>query len=71
LPDDAKVFEAHGPVLLPQDLFEAKELVSKRLEFIRGEIERVEGTLRELQVKGQRVQGEILTLSNEPVRKPT
>ena len=56
-------------MLLPQDLVEAKELVSKRLEFIRGEIGRVEGTLTELQVKGQRVQGEILTLSNEPVRK--
>lgn len=70
LPDDAKVFKAHGPVLLPQDLAEAKQLVSKRLEYIRGEIDRVEETLKELQSKGQRVQNEILTLSNEPVMKP-
>jgi len=69
LPDDAKVFKAHGPVLLPQELSEAKHLVANRLKYIRGEIDRVEGTLKELQRKGQRVQSEILTLSNEPVQK--
>ena len=56
-------------MLLPQSLTEASELVGKRLEFIRGEIDRVEGTLKELESKGQRIRSEILTLSNEPVRR--
>jgi hypothetical protein len=49
-------------------LGEASELVGKRLEFIRGEIDRVEGILKDLEGKGQRVRSEILTLSNEPVK---
>ena len=56
-------------MLLPQELSEAKQLVANRLKYIRGEIDRVEGTLKELQKTGQRVQSEILTLSNEPVQK--
>jgi prefoldin beta subunit len=69
LDGDAKIFKAHGPVLLQQSLAEASELVVKRLEFIRGEIDRVEGTLKELEGKGQRIRSEILTLSNEPVQR--
>lgn len=45
-------------------------MVGKRLEFIRGEIDRVEGTLKELEGKGQQVRSEILMLSNEPVKRP-
>jgi hypothetical protein len=57
-------------LLLQQSLAEASELVGKRLEFIRGEIDRVEGTLKELEGKGQQVRSEILMLSNEPVKRP-
>lgn len=68
---DAKIFKSHGPVLLQQSLVEASELVGKRLEFIRGEIDRVEGTLKELESRGQKIRSEIVTLSNEPVRRQT
>jgi hypothetical protein len=57
-------------LLLQQSLAEASELVGKRLEFIRGEIDRVEGTLKELEGKGQKIRSEILMLSNEPVKRP-
>ena len=66
---DAKIYKAHGPLLLEQSLTEANELVTKRLEFIRGEIERVESSLKELQGKAQRIQSDIVTLSNQPVKR--
>ena len=44
-------------------------MVGKRLEFIRKEIDRVEGNLKELEGKGQRIRNEILTLSNESARR--
>jgi prefoldin beta subunit len=69
LPADAKIYKAHGPILLQQSLEGAGELVNKRLEFIGREIDRVEGTLKELEGKGQRIRSEILMLSNEPVKQ--
>lgn len=42
LNDDSKIYKLTGPVLLPQDYSEAKMNVSKRIEFIEGEIQRVE-----------------------------
>ena len=42
--------------------------MGKRLGFIRSEIQRVEGTLKELQLKGQKIQSEIIALTNEPVK---
>ncbi len=38
LDDDAKVYKQTGPVLLPQDLDEAKVNVEKRIEFITKEM---------------------------------
>jgi len=38
LGDDAPVFKLVGPVLMSQDLDEAKQNVTKRIEFIRGEM---------------------------------
>ena len=54
---------------MQQSLAEASELVGKRLEYIRGEIDRVEAILKELEGKSQRIRGEILALSNEPVKQ--
>ena len=51
LEEDANVYKLVGPVLVKQDLVEAKSNVNKRLEFIRGEIERVEQQLTKLQDK--------------------
>lgn len=41
LGDDAKVFKLVGPVLLKQDVAEAKSNVNKRLEFINNELSKV------------------------------
>jgi prefoldin beta subunit len=69
LPEDAKIYKSHGPLLLEQSLSEAQDLVSKRLEYISGEIGRVESVLTELRGKQDDVRGEILKLSNQPVRR--
>jgi chaperonin cofactor prefoldin len=69
LSDDAKIYKANGPLLLQQTLAEASDLVDKRLAFIRAEIERTEGKLKDLEGKAQKVRSEVLTLSNEPVKQ--
>jgi prefoldin beta subunit len=38
LDESAQVFKKNGPVLMKNDLSEAKETVQKRLEFISGEL---------------------------------
>jgi prefoldin beta subunit len=38
LDDDAPVFKLVGPVLMRQELDEAKQNVQKRIEFIKGEM---------------------------------
>ncbi|XP_078064582.1 prefoldin subunit 6, partial [Mustelus asterias] len=43
------VFKLIGPVLVRQDLEEAKSTVAKRLEYINGEIKRYEGQMKELE----------------------
>ena len=40
--DGTKIFKLVGPVMLPIELGEAKENVGKRLEFIEGEVVRIE-----------------------------
>ncbi|XP_067882190.1 prefoldin subunit 6, partial [Heterodontus francisci] len=45
------VFKLIGPVLVKQDLEEAKSTVAKRLEYINGEIKRYEGQMRDLEKK--------------------
>uniref|UniRef100_A0A7S2WV68 Prefoldin subunit 6 n=1 Tax=Rhizochromulina marina TaxID=1034831 RepID=A0A7S2WV68_9STRA len=42
LGEDAGVFKLIGPVLIRQDLDEAKQNVSKRMDFIKGEIQKTE-----------------------------
>ncbi|GJP54367.1 hypothetical protein CLOM_g13466 [Closterium sp. NIES-68] len=51
LEEDAKVFKLIGPVLVPQDLAEAKANVAKRLEYISSEVKRLEGALKQLEQK--------------------
>ncbi|KAK0403699.1 hypothetical protein QR680_017074 [Steinernema hermaphroditum] len=55
LEDDAKVFKLIGPVLVKQDLTEARQNVQKRLEYITAEIKRVEGMIGDFdkQIKEQ------------------
>lgn len=45
------VYKQIGPVLVKQDQAEAKTNVETRLEFIRGEIKRVEGQIKDFEQK--------------------
>ncbi|KAL4659965.1 hypothetical protein GN956_G235 [Arapaima gigas] len=57
---DNTVYKLVGPVLVMQDLDEAKTTVTKRLEYINGEIQRYENLLKELERKSDQ-QREVLT----------
>eukprot|EP00547_Thalassionema_nitzschioides_P007784 CAMPEP_0194223440 /NCGR_PEP_ID=MMETSP0156-20130528/35164_1 /TAXON_ID=33649 /ORGANISM="Thalassionema nitzschioides, Strain L26-B" /LENGTH=129 /DNA_ID=CAMNT_0038954597 /DNA_START=171 /DNA_END=560 /DNA_ORIENTATION=- len=51
LKEDSNVYKMVGPVLLKNELEEAKLTVSKRLEFIVGELKRAESSLQKLEGK--------------------
>ncbi|CAO4361421.1 unnamed protein product [Caenorhabditis nigoni] len=48
---DSKVYKLMGPVLVRQDLEEARSTVEKRLEFIESEIKRVEASITDVNKK--------------------
>ncbi|XP_065829514.1 prefoldin subunit 6-like [Oscarella lobularis] len=48
LEDGTNVYKLVGPALIKQELAEAKATVLKRLEYIGGEIERVEKTIKDV-----------------------
>ncbi|KAK2461669.1 hypothetical protein APHAL10511_006132 [Amanita phalloides] len=56
------VYKLIGPVLVTQDQGDAKANVETRLEFIRSEIKRVEGQLKELQSTQERKKQEIVEM---------
>ncbi|XP_052721085.1 prefoldin subunit 6-like [Crassostrea angulata] len=49
--DGANVFKMIGPVLVKQDVTEAKQNVQKRIDYIKGEIKRHEGAIKDLEKK--------------------
>ncbi|CAA6661366.1 unnamed protein product [Spirodela intermedia] len=49
LKEDANVYKLIGPVLVKQDLAEANANVRKRIEYISGELKRLDGTLQDLE----------------------
>mmetsp|Transcript_27982 Transcript_27982/g.39549 ORF Transcript_27982/g.39549 Transcript_27982/m.39549 type:complete len:141 (-) Transcript_27982:287-709(-) len=51
LDDSSQVYKRVGPVLMKNDLSDAKDTVEKRLEFIRGEKEKSEQSLKDKQTK--------------------
>ena len=53
--EDAKIYKMIGRALVPQEYVEATSTVSKRLEFIRKEEERLERSMKELQEKAREV----------------
>ena len=57
---DANVYKLTGPVLIKQDLSEAKLNVGKRLDYIQGELKRHEKSIKDLQSK-QEQKKELLT----------
>jgi len=59
------VFKLVGPVLVKQDQTEAKSNVDKRLEFIGGEIKRIESQLQEIEQKSEKKKLELAELQTE------
>lgn len=51
LPKDAKVYKSVGPVLIKTELFEAKQNVGKRMEYIKKEVSRVDDMITSLEKK--------------------
>eukprot|EP00192_Tetraselmis_astigmatica_P017218 CAMPEP_0117666232 /NCGR_PEP_ID=MMETSP0804-20121206/10258_1 /TAXON_ID=1074897 /ORGANISM="Tetraselmis astigmatica, Strain CCMP880" /LENGTH=128 /DNA_ID=CAMNT_0005473747 /DNA_START=88 /DNA_END=474 /DNA_ORIENTATION=+ len=64
LEDDANVFKMVGPLMVKQDLMEAKSNVSKRIEYIEGEMKRLDNQLNSLEKKQSEKQKEILRLQD-------
>lgn len=59
LEDDATVYKMVGPLLVKQDLVEAKSNVGKRLEYIEGELKRLDNGLASLDKKQAEKQKEV------------
>ncbi|KAI4897242.1 hypothetical protein NFI96_005728 [Prochilodus magdalenae] len=59
------VYKLIGPVLVKQDLDEAKATVGKRLEYINGEIQRYETLLKEMERKSEQHREVLASLQQE------
>jgi chaperonin cofactor prefoldin len=59
LDEDANVFKLIGPALVKQDLVEAKSNVTKRLEYIQAEIDRIETNIKAIELKQTEKQQEV------------
>lgn len=60
--ESCKIYKLVGPVLLPQDYSEAEMNVKKRIEFIEGEIKRVETRIEAEEKKMEGIRGDIVAL---------
>ncbi|XP_075999547.1 prefoldin subunit 6 [Genypterus blacodes] len=59
------VYKLIGPVLVKQDLDEAKATVAKRLEYINGEIQRYETLLKDMEKKSEQQREVLSSLQQE------
>ncbi|KAM9850071.1 prefoldin subunit 6 [Aulostomus maculatus] len=62
------VYKLIGPVLVKQDLDEAKATVAKRLEYINGEIQRYEVLLKDMEKKSEQHR-EVLSSLQQEIQK--
>ena len=62
LEEDSDVFKLIGPVLVKQELVEVKNNVTKRVEFIKNDITRLEGTIKKFEKQSETVKGNIAAL---------
>ncbi|KAM2512484.1 hypothetical protein PS1_036754 [Malus domestica] len=62
LSEDANVFKLIGPVLVKQDLAEARANVRKRIEYISAELKRLDATLQDMEEKQNSKKETILKL---------
>ncbi|KAI5200638.1 hypothetical protein E4T42_01701 [Aureobasidium subglaciale] len=53
LDDDANIYKLVGPILLKQEVSEAKSTVDGRLDFIQNEINRIEKQISDIQEKSE------------------
>ncbi|EMD00108.1 hypothetical protein BAUCODRAFT_63457 [Baudoinia panamericana UAMH 10762] len=65
LAEEAKIYKLVGPVLLKQDLAEAKSTVDGRLEYIEKEIKRVESGIKDIQQKSEGKRTEIIQIQSQ------
>ncbi|CAM9358359.1 unnamed protein product [Ascophyllum nodosum] len=64
LEDEASVFKLIGPVLMKQDLEEAKQNVAKRLELIEREMSKVSKAIEKKQKEEAAIGDEIMRIQN-------
>ncbi|KAL3132531.1 hypothetical protein ABBQ32_009073 [Trebouxia sp. C0010 RCD-2024] len=65
LDEDANIFKLIGPVLIKQDPLEAKTNVKKRLEFIKGESDRLDSQCKKLEDKQHKRQTAVRQLESQ------
>eukprot|EP01025_Chloroclados_australasicus_P029100 TRINITY_DN2895_c0_g1_i2.p4 TRINITY_DN2895_c0_g1~~TRINITY_DN2895_c0_g1_i2.p4 ORF type:complete len:123 (+),score=20.31 TRINITY_DN2895_c0_g1_i2:138-506(+) len=65
LDEEAKVYKLVGPVLIKQDKVEAKTNINTRLDYIKREQERIEGTIKQLESKAQQKEREVARLREQ------
>ena len=65
LSDGAPVYKLIGPVLMQQDLDDAKQNVAKRLDFIKGEIEKVDVVIQDKQKAQNEIGEKVMAMQQE------
>ncbi|RPA75581.1 Prefoldin beta-like protein [Ascobolus immersus RN42] len=65
LEDDAAIYKLVGPVLMKQEKEEARLNVKKRLEYITGDMKRVEDKIKDIQEKSEAKKMEIIELQTQ------
>ncbi|XP_052183739.1 prefoldin subunit 6 [Diospyros lotus] len=65
LNEDANVYKLIGPVLVKQDLAEAKANVHKRIDYISAELKRMDAALQDLEAKQNSKKDVILKLQQK------
>jgi len=63
--EDGNVYKLVGPMLIKQDLVEAKANVGKRLEYISSEMKRIDSAYKSMEKKEKEVQDEILKMQKQ------
>lgn len=65
LNEESKIYKLTGPVLMPQDYAEAKMNVTKRIEFIQGEVKRVEEKIESTQKGMEETRNKLLEVRSQ------
>lgn len=65
LNEDSKIYKLTGPILMPQEYDEAKLNVTKRIEFIEGEIKRVETKIGDEEKKIEATREKLIAIRSQ------